>query len=150
MTSMFERIRAIFIKDEEEKRTPLCMDNFHIDITARGRDNLERILDVVLMSNTPTHWCSHPDKGTIYFWSKPDRVPEGILVYGLFPEWATAKAWADDVNTWLSIEDYGPQPDLDGSCSKGFRVYNEHYGRIDGFSNYSFLAIKPEWAEHHK
>lgn len=60
------------------------------------------------------------------------------------------KASADSAWNWLRLmpeKQLGPRPDLDGSCSRGFRVTS----RLPWFlSPYAFAAISPEWAEYHK
>lgn len=53
------------------------------------------------------------------------------------------------VISWLKNQDYGYEPDIDGSNRKGFLVYNESYGRINN-DPYAFVAIKPEWISYHK
>lgn len=53
------------------------------------------------------------------------------------------------ITAWLAAADYGPEPDLDGSVSKGWRVYNEVWGSVGG-DHMAFLAIEPVWLEYHK
>jgi hypothetical protein len=136
------------LQDGKPKRTHLCMDNFHMDITARGQDNLQLALDIVLMSHTPRYMIDSPVKGLVLFWHKPDS--KDLNVVNVPPQWGNASQLASDIHEWLEEQPYGLEPPIDGDCSKGFRIYNEKWGRIDGCSDYSFIAIKPEWAIHHK
>lgn len=50
---------------------------------------------------------------------------------------------------WLKGQDFGKEPDTDGHNKKGFRVYNESWGRI-GNDPYAFVAIEPEWITYGK
>lgn len=153
---------------EEKAVTSLCMDNFHIDLTARGKEALTLALKIVLMDHTPTHWCRHPKAGLVLFWHHRPEFPIKYTEWGPTTEKGAssrdvtidvhpfpcrikrAEDLAMFVEGWLSEQVYPPEPDLDGSCSKGFRIYNERYGRVGGCGDYSFIAIQPEWAEHHK
>lgn len=151
---------------EDLKVTSLYMDNFHIDITAFGKEALILTLEIVLMKHKPTHWCDHPTKGLVLFWHKPEYLeylewtpeteaqkclpPPSILIHPFPSVIKTAEKLATIVEDWLEHIKYGRQPDIDGSCSKGFRIYNEQWSYIHGCSDYSFIAIKPEWAIHHK
>ena len=46
------------------------------------------------------------------------------------------------VGNWLASVDYGPEPRTDGSTDKGFRIYNEAWGHVDGDWR-AFAAIEP-------
>lgn len=53
------------------------------------------------------------------------------------------------VDGWLKASDYGQQPDHDGSNGKGWRVFNNDWGRVDEDFR-SFVAIQPVWAMYGK
>jgi hypothetical protein len=53
---------------------------------------------------------------------------------------ATSFAW-----NWLSRQEYGPEPDYDGSNEKGFLLFNETWGHVGG-DHYAIVAIAPAWA----
>jgi hypothetical protein len=55
----------------------------------------------------------------------------------------------DFVSKWLSQVDYGTEPDHDGSNGKGWTVWNDSWGRVNGEWQ-SFVAIKPTWAMYGK
>lgn len=59
-------------------------------------------------------------------------------------ETATEFAWK-----WLQEQEYGDEPDHDGSNSKGFVVFNESWGHV-GHSHGAICAIGPAWAMHGK
>ena len=152
------------------------MDNFRIDVTADKQSDLEGALRICLTKHSyATHWCDHPSKGIVLFWSDPGQDLTAIIRYykskwhdeegvqsikkeplrvNSFPfKIKTAEDLAKFVIGWLSEQEdsrYGPKDDIDGTIKKGFRLYNERYGRIDDCGDYSFVAIKPEWAEYHK
>ena len=116
------------------------MDNFHIDVTSRGVDGLRKALS--LMTEKVVGYSVDPVKGMILYWK--NTANSTALPYHMTMEQAADMVWG-----WLATVPYGDKPDLDGSCSKGWRVYCERYGRInDDF--YAFVAVQPVWAEHHK
>jgi hypothetical protein len=53
------------------------------------------------------------------------------------------------IKGWLAEQDYGPEPDHDGSNGKGWRLYNESWGHI-GNEWEAFVAILPAWAMYGK
>lgn len=72
----------------------------------------------------------------------------------LVPErFMTALDWkgaADSIWNWLRLmpaKQLGPEPDLDGSCSRGFRIST---ALPHPLSSYGIVAVTPEWAEYHK
>lgn len=124
------------------------MDNFHVDITARGFDDMfQKALELVLFDHsliegyresptkdgTPTlymYWLNTPDISTAF--------PYKMRIEQLMPF----------VKGWLEQAEYGKQPDIDGHCTKGWRIFNTE-GIQDGWSRISF-AVQPVWAIHHK
>ena len=68
-----------------------------------------------------------------------------------------AEAIADQIYAWLKTQDYGRQPDHDGSNNKGWRITNNgpkikdgpHYPEYDS-SFYDVLCVRPHWIEYHK
>lgn len=130
------------------------MDNFHFDITARpahklrADDDTPDTLDLAmriafLHHRTATHYCIHPEKGLVFFWAESTRssIWKSIpLPFEL--DYLGAADWA---RRWLREQDYGPEPDHDGSNVRGWRVYNEDWGHVaDDWA--AFVAIHPEWA----
>lgn len=70
-------------------------------------------------------------------------IPFELLVYSLWNWFTNFKGWND-----LEFADWEENADHDGSNSKGFRIYTEDWGRINGTSSYtsedySIGAIKP-------
>jgi hypothetical protein len=129
--------------------TTLAMDNFHLDVTAHGEEALTLALALALMAEaSAVCWGVSPKGDLVLFWSNP----EGDLRWAHpFPSKITKPdALALFVMGWLEEATYPPRPDIDGSTSKGFRVYNDDWGCVNGCGSYAFVAIKPEWVLHGK
>lgn len=124
------------------------MDNFHFDITSEGEAALRHALSVALTGKwgvtKVVGWQEDPKKGLILFKyasTKSAMVPF-LIELGI-------DELVPLIKTWLENQDYGPEPDHDGSNGKGFRIYNEDWGRIgDDWS--TICAIKPNWAWYGK
>lgn len=130
------------------------MDNFHIDIIANNRRDLEHALAIVFnqhhsavaykVLDEPVSEASNGKaessglKRLIFYWtsSAKDAIP---LPFAL--DAAGAVDWAV---RWLAEQDYGPEMDHDGHNSKGWRVYNEAWGPAIIGSTVSRLIV---WAE---
>jgi hypothetical protein len=52
---------------------------------------------------------------------------------------------ADFAWSWLVEQDYGSQPDHDGSNHRGFILFNDAWGHVGGDS-YAIIAIGSAWA----
>lgn len=69
--------------------------------------------------------------------------------YKDFPIELDCETSSDFAWSWLNKQDFGEEPDHDGSNSHGFVVFNETWGLVG--SDYSaFVAIGPAWAMHGK
>lgn len=125
----------------------MSADNFHFDITGARLYDCLNIAFGGAPGSKATHWIIH---------NRENSVPRMILCWnedeGTHP--LPAPMSVEDcepfVMAWLRMVDYGEGPDIDGSVSKGWRVYNELWGKIDGFNTYSFVAIEPAWLMHGK
>lgn len=133
-------------------------DNFHFDLTGVP---LEKCLDIAFggsASKRATHWLVQgPDEGKQYphtkhgtrlllAWVDPkgtggDWIP--------FPAPLTAEQAVETVKSWLNTADYGNQPDHDGDNGRGWRIYNESWGHVDGMWQ-AFVAIEPAWLMYGK
>lgn len=133
------------------------MDNFRIDVTSKGRDQLDAVLGLVAahVRARAVGYCLSPSHGLVLLtrccpvglhpvgW-EIDGAPVLALPYPM-----NIAALRDFVWHYLEQADLGPEPTHDGSNSRGFRVYNEQYGHIGGRSD-AFLAVQAVWAEHGK
>lgn len=81
----------------------------------------------------------------VLFWADDERrmigLPASLTAAEIFP---MVEAWLEDVAI------YPPEPDHDGSNEKGWEVYTDTWGHIDGIGWHAFLAIRPWWEMYGK
>lgn len=127
----------------------MAMDNFSVDVTARGPEVLKHTLELVLANHSIAVAFTEPvldnQKTLVLHW----YIPEGQKAkYSAFPYNFKIEQLLPFIMGWLENQDYGEEPDLDGHCTRGWRLFNTQ-GITHGFGGGSF-AIQPVWAEHHK
>lgn len=122
----------------------MAMDNYHFDVTAYGPDAFVLALSLALLDWSKAEaWEQKVIDGrqtlVLYWHRSGGGVP--------FENPRDGAGIQDFVRDWLRNADYSFGPDdFDGSASRGFRIFNGRYK----LGAYSFVAIQPEWAEHHK
>lgn len=124
------------------------MDNFQFDMTSEGAETLRKALSFFRCADAVTGYrveetalkAGRPR--LILYWSKSARSTQ-VLYPMKFAQ------TAEYVLGWLAQADYGPQPDHDGDNGKGWRLYNEAWGHVDGEWQ-AFAAIEPVWAMYGK
>lgn len=137
------------------------MDNFQMDVTAEDRKTLLQLLEIAFRHNCPggkaSHWAeidtvfedgwsgSQPRKVLILYWSPPESDQKAIRL----PSACDAIKASNYVEDWLDAVDYGPEPDHDGDNGKGFRLFCDFWGHVNG-SHYSIIGISPAWAMYGK
>jgi hypothetical protein len=62
-----------------------------------------------------------------------------------FPSPLGAERCAEIAFDWLATQAYPAEPDHDGSNEKGWLVWTNKWGQIEGHGFHSFVAIKPQW-----
>ena len=143
------------------------MDNRTIDVTSQDIHDLKHILEVI-WKNAPGGKASHFKIGKLeevvkYF---GDPVSGHYKEYHWTEEGKSTLVlyWSIDKDTnplpysinqeeafffikgWLENLEYPPEPDIDGSCKKGFRAFtDEHWGHVAG-SHYGIIGVQPVWA----
>ena len=124
------------------------MDNRLVSVQSEGREAFDLAFQL-LFDNAPgdkvTHWVEDPSKGLILLWSAEGSATK-------LPTPLTWKKAADLAWTWLenrNTEDYREYLDHDGSNGRGFKVYNEDWGHVAGYS-YAVLGVLPVWAWYGK
>lgn len=149
------------------------MDNRTIDFVSEGHEALKTALQLmwdsapggkathyrVLKLAPKTRYYGIPDKISHYTEMKVDEENgvETLVLYwsddktaDKLPFPLTKDNVADFVQGWLdNSADYGEEPDIDGSCGKGFRVFTEQWGHVAG-SHYSIVAVQPNWSMYGK
>lgn len=126
------------------------MDNFKLDITCRGKEAFQKAMALAFHNHTKAEAIRvDPKKGLIFYWHAEagrEALSAGYtkLIFKHDANAATDLAW----NWLLNVpdEEYQEYLDLDGSLTKGWRVYNQQWGKIEGEGDYSFVAIQPVWA----
>lgn len=74
-------------------------------------------------------------------WAADDSEKhKNVLPAFMACEAASSFAW-----NWLTHQDYGEQPDHDGSNEKGFVLFNDTWGHVGG-DRYAIIGIGPAWA----
>lgn len=119
------------------------MDNFHIDLTSQG--DLTKAMEIAFAGAPGGKAEAYRinDKGLVFYWHSDAGTTS-------LPFKLDAAGAADFARRWLAEQDYGPEPNHDGDNGRGWRLYNESWGRVDDCGSYSFVAVKPEWAMYGK
>lgn len=127
-------------------------NNYHFDISSEDREQFDRAMafafDGRYSEMKARGYRLDPEKGLILYWSIDSN---GAAAKGVqsFPYEMKVKAATEFAWHWLQEQNYGAEPDHDGSNHKGWRVYNESWNRI-GSEWGAFVAIKPEWMMYGK
>lgn len=116
------------------------MDNFRIDVTSQGERHLAAVFDIVAKYKIIGY--SVEDGVLIFYWSEHPAMTK-------LPFTLDAKGAVDFVTRWLAEQDYGDEPDHDGSNGKGWRAYNEAWGHVKNRWQ-ALVAIHPVWAMYGK
>jgi hypothetical protein len=138
-----ERLHPLTPPDGGERETDMS-DNFKIDIAWKGP--LLKAMEIAF-SNWPgaKSYIIDPKKGLIFCWTDTDSAHALVQ----FPFKMDAKGAADFAERWLAEQEYGREPDHDGSNGKGWRIYNDQWSRVDGYT-YSICAVQPCWMMYGK
>lgn len=122
----------------------MSADNFHFDISCAPIDESLHIAFLGSPSRKVSHWKDEDGKRLLLAWAK-----EAGLDFTPLPAPMDFVDAATFVKGWLSLADYGREPDHDGDNGKSWRIYNESWGHVAG-NHYVFAAIEPEWAMYGK
>lgn len=126
------------------------MDNFRIQITAHGDKTLKDAIALAFNADKTqltTHYAVRESKEgpkhLVFFWTGggKDAVQMAFKL--------DAEGAADFARRWLAEAEYGEQPDHDGDNEKGWTVYNEAWGHVDGEWQ-AIIAVQPTWAMYGK
>ncbi len=137
---------------QERARTKECLSNFYISVNGVLRNTFDLAMQLAFVNNgTATGYKIDAFKGFVLYsyYSGSDTdvqkfaIPhDHVLAGNVIWEWLRGLAKnSSEFNVYA-----GSEPDIDGSCSKGFIIYNNNL-----YSDYNaFLSIRPYWGEHHK
>jgi hypothetical protein len=146
---------------------PPCMDNNRLIVVSKTRTDFDLAMQLAFRHTRSAegYWFYTPKKdsyrrdelglpsnllgvcsqGTFLVLSSWKNMPDFIS----FPcdiDWETASEFAWK---WLEQQDYGTEPDHDGSNSHGFVIFNDSWGHV-GNDFAGICAIGPAWAMHGK
>ena len=122
----------------------MASDNFHFDIQG-GMSLLPAALEVAFYDHKGAKAWMRDDTARqfVFYWTDKDRDQANVFPLAIDTEMASLL-----VKGWLATVDYGRQPDIDGSCSKGFRITNRHASYPGDWS--IMFVVEARWMEHHK
>lgn len=117
-----------------------AMDNFAFFMRAYEEGDLRNAIKLVMGEHHAVSWVEK-DYKLSFLWSSvsDDKAQD-------FPVPLPPEAVADIVLEWLDYAEYDLEPDIDGSCSKGFEIE----GPPDNEDTYIIFSVKTCWAHHHK
>lgn len=136
------------------------MNNFQFQMTSIGDERLVNALLLVWSAagrkgathyaireaTSATEFTPARPKRLVFFWCGKDNESTDKVA---FPFTMDAKGAADFAARWLKETEYGCEPGYDGDNERGWKVYNERYGRVDDDRN-SIIAVAPVWAMYGK
>ena len=123
------------------------MDNFHIDITSHGKTHFELAMRLASREGSfPVRYYGLQGKTRLVFFMYEPPPSSGFdireLPCDMYLEDYTEFAWS-----WLYSRDcdFGTPPSVhDGETTKGFRVYTDERGFVEGMWQ-AFVAVEPKW-----
>lgn len=118
------------------------MDNFQFDMTSQGADTLKAALSLFNPPGRRVEGYSADKKKLVLYWGDSPRATK-------LPFPMSLDEAADFAAGWLKHADYGREPDHDGDNGKGWRLYCEGWGHVDG-DHCAFAAVQPVWAMYGK
>jgi len=139
------------------ERNRECGDNLHLDIRAKTRENFNLAIQIAVSFQFQVRsYAIDPKKGLVLLWIGKDSDSSKATDYP-FPVPLDAKAAADMAWAWLQ-EEWEKDPKVRVACDpdapaygdgdviseRGFRVYNETWGKVAGHE-YALCAIQPAY-----
>jgi hypothetical protein len=118
-------------------------DSFHFDLTGVPLEKCMEIAFAGSPSRKAVGWTEEDMECGVphlrLYWS------DTSIAIGRFPAPLDAEAVVAVVKDWLTGAAYGPEPDTDGHCKKGWRVCSPGYQPWQ-----SFVVIEPVWLVYGK
>ena len=116
----------------------MSYDNRILKINGENLTSLKQAMQIV-DPKMATGYVKDKNKGLVFF----DYGHEKMIP---FPSKLSMTECANLAYRWLEDEAVYPnEPDHDGHNNKGWLVYCDGWGYIDGYSFGSFLAVLPHW-----
>lgn len=124
--------------------------NPKVDVEYEGRNHLDLAFRLAFERDEhvsheakATHYLKDPNVGFLFMWAESeDAIPLAIRT-----PWLIA---ADIAWHWLTTEaKYPEEPDTDGDCRPGWRVFTEIEGYQDAW-HCPILCVAPAWIIYRK
>lgn len=133
------------------------MDNAVFNVNGRTEEQLINTLKLRFMQHgyvtgqTASAWRFDPNKGLIFYWMMDDKANPFPVPLDGEQAARVAFAWLQTpaADNFVPIDRWDKDVDHDGSNSKGWRVYTEEWGMVDGDSR-TICAIAPAYMWHGK
>jgi len=147
------------------------MDNLQIDITCEGDAGILKALEIIWPAACPggkaiqfivdkfstevTYNGQPTSRHSSQLVRDKDGVPTLILLWNKerdsqpLPYPLDLKQSAEFIRGWLLSTDYGREPDHDGDNGKGWRIFTEGWGHVNGCV-YAIVGVQPVWAMYCK
>jgi hypothetical protein len=115
-------------------------DSLMMEVTGQGKDRLVRAIELCDID----HATGVEQRGNelVIFWSHDSKTGQPLAV--------KPTAFADGIIEWLGktkgtnryylAPDFGPEPDIDGHCEKGWKL----------ISRDREIRVAPQWMIYHK
>lgn len=118
------------------------MDNRQISITSQGDEHFKTALSLFCHEKVVGYRITADPVELVLYWAESNKCTPFAYDF-------TRQEAADFALGWLRRADYGAEPDIDGSCKKGWTMFCGAWGRIDGEWE-AFVKITPAWAMYGK
>lgn len=122
------------------------MDNFELTVQSEGRKQFDLAMQIAFRDHAKAvGYRISKEKGLILYWSKTSVTDLIPFAYDMNCQQATEFVWG-----WIeSNPPKGERPDHDGDNEKGFIVYTDSWGHVDGQWQ-AFVGIGVIWAMYGK
>ncbi len=143
-----------------------------LKVATDSRESLVHVIKILQRWNSGvTHYRTGKDiNGLSYLILMWHQGESHLKAQPLLAPMKDAEAIADQISAWLKVQEYGPQPDHDGSNNRGWiatnsgpvvsETPNEYYKpdqdshwktfKTYDSSFYDVICIQPYWIEYHK
>lgn len=123
------------------------MGNFRVDVCSTRDVHLREAVRMCFDAHKTAVAVVADERRIVLLWSPVKAEGVHPLPFPMGHE-----AAADLLSRWFKQAEFGRQPDIDGSVSRGFRIQNSlpAYWVDYELGPYVICHLMPEWAEHHK
>jgi len=132
-------------------------DNFRVDITSWFKHDLQTAVELIDRDGHNIVAWDVKDGMLFLLWHDNGSKDHGTARYveGERQDWVlqpkqllsplAGNALVELIWSWLHDQEYPDEPNIDGSCSRGFRIQT-----WESDCSYVHIVVEPEWLMHHK